>query len=66
MNGHQGRNVVEEDSVLIYNFAPEFYGRHDFPEQNRAFEQVYIFEARRYRDAVTNARAQIEALSSRS
>lgn len=60
MNGHQGRNVVEEDSVLIYNFTPEFYGRHDYPEQDRAFEQVYIFEAQRYRRAVAKVQEQIQ------
>ncbi|MEW5313377.1 MAG: hypothetical protein WDW38_004948 [Sanguina aurantia] len=67
MNGRQGRNVVEEDCVLIYNFTPEFYGRHDYPEQDRAFEQVYIFEAQRYRGVVAKAQAaQTQQLASAS
>lgn len=42
-NLHKARNVLEEDELLIYNFAPTFTGRHRTEGEERDFEQAYFF-----------------------
>ncbi|KAG2439450.1 hypothetical protein HXX76_004805 [Chlamydomonas incerta] len=43
-NLHKAKNILEEDDVLIYNWKPEFTGRHAYIGEEKDFEQAYLFE----------------------
>mmetsp|Transcript_11129 Transcript_11129/g.19429 ORF Transcript_11129/g.19429 Transcript_11129/m.19429 type:complete len:367 (+) Transcript_11129:56-1156(+) len=42
-NNHRGKDLVEEDARLIYNWNPSFTGKHETGDENLAFEQAYLF-----------------------
>lgn len=43
-NGHAARDALEEDAMLIYNYAPSFTGRHEAAGgEEEDFEQTYVF-----------------------
>jgi gamma-glutamyl hydrolase len=42
-NTHQPANVLEEDRLLIYNYCPQFTGKHHHEGEEMDFDECYFF-----------------------
>ncbi|KAI8471106.1 MAG: hypothetical protein J3K34DRAFT_244588 [Monoraphidium minutum] len=56
-NKHAARDELEEDGMLIYQYAPTFTGRHESGQEEQDFEQTYIFSGPEVRAALKAQRA---------
>lgn len=60
-NQHRGRSVVSEDRLLVYNWRPQFSGRHESEDEQLSFEQVYIFTKEQWRRHAAGGGAALAA-----